>query len=104
MRSVWGWTPASSAATEITYTPRSNSLLGAITSHFPDFHVQVGARGVGGRHREGLDGLPLGGGQLGGHGHLDGDHQVAGNLLVGHAPALDAELPVRPGAGWDEQD
>src|SRR5437868_6606242 len=26
MRSVWGWTPASSAATEITYTPRSRSF------------------------------------------------------------------------------
>ena len=38
---------------------------------------EIGAGGFLGRGRERLDGAPLFGGQLGGHGHVDGDEQVA---------------------------
>src|SRR6266540_1395655 len=33
MRSVWGWTPASSAATEMTYTASGRSLSGLAMAH-----------------------------------------------------------------------
>src|SRR6266700_7309058 len=99
MRRVWGWTPASSAATEITNSARSSGREvppepGLLRGSDPGpvftwsamgvaalpFHVQVrSGRGV--RQRGELaQQLPLAAGELLGHAHLHGDQQIAGQL------------------------
>src|SRR5436190_7776980 len=96
MRSVCGCTPASSAATEMTYNPLL--LVPSATSH-----PQVRSRGVLGGLGQGFDGLALGGRELLGHGHLGRDKEVTGALADRHAAALDAERASRLGAGGDLQ-
>src|SRR3989442_13915279 len=83
MRRVWGCTPASSAATEITYRP----LL--VTSATSD--SQVASWRLGGGLGQRLHSVALLGGELGGHRHLGGDEQVTGALADGDAAALDPE-------------
>src|SRR5688500_19576905 len=101
MRSVCGCTPASSAATEITYTARVRSPPRlAITDHLlsaallvrrsrPSYPQALPGRGdaLGRRHVR-LDRLALGVVQLLGDRQLDGDQQVAAALLRLHATAL----------------
>src|SRR4051794_27697783 len=96
MRSVWGWTPASSAATEMTKTAWRRSR--SATSH-PQVRPRRGIAGS----SELLEGLSLGVGEAGGDGDLDADQQVAGRLAVDDPPALDPERATGPGAGGDAQ-
>src|SRR6476620_6258350 len=95
MRRVWGWTPASSAATEITYTARVRLFIALSPTSDP----QVSPRRVGGRRRERLDGGSLFLRQAVGHRHLDGDQQVTAALAAEvKPPALDPEDLARAGA------
>src|SRR5687767_9541840 len=98
MRSVWGWTPASSAATEMTYRARSRSSV-AMTSH-PQMRSWVG--GFGGGQR--LDGLTLLVGERLRHDHVDRYQQVAdAGAGPGHSPAPDTERLARCRA-WRDPD
>src|SRR5947209_5807298 len=93
MRRVCGWTPASSAATEMTYRP---FLVPSAISH-----SQVASRRFLGGLGQRLHGLALGGGELLRHGHLGRDEEVTGALAEGHAAALDPERAARLGAARD---
>src|SRR4051794_2464871 len=102
MRSVWGCTPASSAATEITYTARVRRSFIRVTS--TPSHPEVGPRGVLRCGSERFDRRLLLLGQLGRHGHLDGDEQVPPTALAVVDPAaLHPEDPARAGAGGQAQ-
>src|SRR5580704_10598778 len=84
MRRVWGWTPARSAATEMTKTalvgsgplPPADRLAGSVLAMDP--LLQIRARRLGGRRRQFLDRLTLGVAQRMGDADLDGDQQVSG--------------------------
>src|SRR5438270_1825644 len=95
MRRVWGCTPASSAATEITYSP---FLVPSATSD-----SQVRSRGFLGRLGQRLHSLALLGRELGRDGDLGGDEQVTGALADGHAAALDPEGAARTRPRGDAQ-
>src|SRR5215218_6608959 len=100
MRSVWGWTPASSAATEITNTARSRwSAMVLLPSRSVD--AEVVPRGGLGQRGELAQQLALLARELLGHGHLEADQQVAAALAAaaGHAPAPDPEGAAVLGAG-----
>src|SRR3954462_5245130 len=92
MRRVWGWTPASSAATEMTYKP---FLSAAISDS------QVTSRRFLGVLGQCLDRLALLGGELGRNGDLGGDKEVTGALADGNAAALDPERATRLRARGD---
>src|SRR5947208_12004733 len=95
MRRVWGCTPASSAATEMTYRPflRPSGISDS----------QVRSRGFLGRLGQRLHSVALLGRELGGHRHLGGDEQVTGALADGDAAALDAEGAARARPRRDAQ-
>src|SRR3954454_8866627 len=100
MRSVCGCIPASSAATEITYT--AVVRFRAVMAFPPAARSPVGSRVHGSRGGQLFDGHPLFIGQLRGNINLDGDDQVAGCRAVplgadGDALALDAV--ARPARG-----
>src|SRR5215211_7029966 len=102
MRSVWGWTPASSAATEITNTARSRwSAMVLLPSRSVD--AEVVPRGGLGQRGELAQQLALLARELLGHGHLEADQQVAAALAAaaGHAPAPDPEGAAVLGARRD---
>src|SRR4051812_3978062 len=97
MRSVCGWTPASSAATEITYNARLSVWSRAISD------TQMCSRRI--LHRVGqcLGCFPLFGRELLGHGHLGGHEEVARALAHRHAATLHAERATRLGSCRDLQ-
>src|SRR6266567_3768825 len=95
MRSVCGCTPASSAATEMTYSP---FLVTSATSD-----SQVASWRFGGRLGQRLHSLALLGRELGRHCDLGRDEQVTGALADGNAPALDPEGAARACARRDAQ-
>src|SRR3954447_2711994 len=80
MRSVCGCIPASSAATEITYT--AVVLFRVVMALPPGRPSPVGSRVHGSRRGQLFDGHPLFIGQVRGNINLDGDDQVAGGLAV----------------------
>src|SRR5262249_47949627 len=93
MRNVCGCTPASSAATEITYSARSLSVGGITSPLLVRGAEQRGARVLVEHLGESLDGVALLVVQPHRHLHVDGDEQVAGLVLSVslHAVAADAE-------------
>src|SRR3954452_12993636 len=97
MRRVWGWTPASSAATEITYNARLLLSSKAMSD------TQVCSRRFLHRLGQRLDSFLLLGGQLLGHGHLGGDEEVAGALAHRHTATLHPEGATRLRARRDLQ-
>src|SRR5215218_8342649 len=104
MRSVWGWTPASSAATEMTNTARSCSPA-MVLSPLGSVDAEVVPRRGLGQRGELAQQLALLARELLGHGHLQADQQVAGALAAaaGHAPAPHPEGAAVLGAGRDLQ-
>src|SRR4029450_6937973 len=100
--SVWGWTPASSAATEITNTARSCSPA-MVLSPLGSVDAEVVPRRGVGQRRELAQQLALLARELLGHGHLEADQQVAGAAAPagGHAPAPHPEGAAVLGAGRD---
>src|SRR5436305_6535481 len=95
MRSVCGCTPASSAATEMTYRP---FLVPSVISH-----SQMASRRCLGGLGQRLHGLALVSRELGRHRNLGRDEEVTGALADGHAAALDPERASRTRAGGDAQ-
>src|SRR4051812_28833877 len=89
MRNVCGWTPASSAATEITY----NAPLFLSSKAISD--TQVCSRRFLHRLGQRLDSILLLGGQLLGHGNLGGDEEVARALAHRHTATLHPEGAAR---------
>src|SRR5215207_7140203 len=104
MRSVWGWTPASSAATEITNTARSRwSAMSSPSPALASVDAEVVPRRGVGQRSELAQQVPLLARELLGHGHLQADQQVAGALTAGarHPPPPDPEDAAVLGAGWN---
>src|SRR5215203_4947737 len=104
MRSVWGWTPASSAATEITNTARSRwSAMSSPSPALASVDAEVVPRRGVGQRSELAQQVSLLARELLGHGHLQADQQVAGALTAGsgHPPAPNAEGAAVLGAGRD---
>src|SRR5262249_37304000 len=93
MRRVWGWTPASSAATEITQPAFG---CGRTMSH-----PEVLAWRLRRHRRQGLHRLLLLLAQFGRYCHLHAHQQVALALLGLDAAALHPEHPAGAGAGRD---
>src|SRR5580704_15061554 len=93
MRNVCGWTPASSAATEMTNTALKGSWARRDCSALGIGPLpQVGARRSGERGGELLDRLPLVIAQLFGDHDFNGDEQVAGR----RGPRTRDTLPPHP--------
>src|SRR5829696_2764188 len=104
MRSVWGWTPASSAATEIPHTARSRwSAMSSPSPALASVDAEVVPRRGVGQRSELAQQVPLLARELLGHGHLQADQQVAGALTAGarHPPPPDPEDAAVLGAGWN---
>src|SRR6266540_3943327 len=98
MRRVWGWTPASSAATEITNTARSSAgpwVGRSAIAHAPLLvHAEVRPRRDVGQRGELAQQVTLLARELLGHGDLHGDQHVAaglGTAVAGDAAPLDPE-------------
>src|SRR6266545_7275375 len=94
MRRVWGWTPASSAATEMTKTARSLGRCARSAIFLPrhfgqSFHAEVRPRRIVGQGRELAQQLTLLARELLRHRDLHGDQQVAAGATPGarHAAA-----------------
>src|SRR5918999_1623401 len=102
MRRVWGWTPASSAATEMTNTARSCSAM-VIAPCSPSVDAEVVPRRGLRQRRELAQQVPFLARELLGHGHLEADQQVAAALAAaaGDAPPPDPEGAAVLGAGGD---
>src|SRR5215468_10154382 len=100
MRNVCGWTPASSAATEITYSARTSDSIGRppVVRRGEQRRARVFVE----RIREVLDRLALRARQIDRYLHVDGDEQVAAlrlavarDSLAAHAQHLAARCPGR---------
>src|SRR5919198_753494 len=105
MRRVCGWTPASSAATEITNTARSYGLGAgrSATATTSAVHAEVGPRRLVRQGRELAQQVALLAREPLRHGHLDGDQQVAEQPAggAGHPAAAHPEGAAVLGAGRD---
>src|ERR687887_1041647 len=105
MRRVCGWTPASSAATEITNTAGSYGLGPgrSATATTSAVHAEVGPRRLVRQGRELAQQVALLAREPLRHGHLDGDQQVAEQPAggAGHPAAAHPEGAAVLGAGRD---